>query len=556
MINEQAMKMLARGPAFCRPAPLLLRSRSAKAKAQARQRRRRSAAFPAAAAPSSSSDSSSFSSSSIAQMAPTDAFLLRGSPESIGGTRGSGNAESGPSRVDVVVLGVDHGDPDPLLGSFILSASPAAVVVETALCGRHGKETGTSLSLAEDGSGAGFGGGGGARWETKYCDEVAKSAASDRKGEGEEEEEEPHVVQCLSLAERLSSLPDSSPERTAFWQALSQHFAGEQLAYVASLSKGARVVFGDRPKRETVRRLAEDLSAADLDAAVAAQASSNTLECLTGSVAPPPPLGGGRYGRAYNVLVRERDAVICSVVAAEVEREMARRRRGRGSGESVETDIDDASSSSASTSTSFAPSHYPSFSDPRPILVVVGKWHLEGVRSLWESGEWRRVLEDEEAAAAAEAMPEEGAGGGGGGKHLASSPARRHVSLSAAEDLGLRRALVDELLWTTATAGSAEEVDPEAFGGAFINKGETGEEEREEEKAQRAFALTTELYGTARMQLALLDSRSEFDAVVSGWRCDFWEVVEPLRAVRAANGGRGFDEVLVMSLRGLNFIFG
>ena len=58
------------------------------------------------------------------------------------------------------------------------------------------------------------------------------------------------------------------------------------------------------------------------------------------------------------------------------------------------------------------------------------------------------------------------------------------------------------------------------------------------------------------MQLALLDSRQQFDAVVSGWRCDFWEEVAPVRNVRAANGGRGFfgdDEIL--ALRGLNYIF-
>ena len=183
------------------------------------------------------------------------------------------------------------------------------------------------------------------------------------------------------------------------------------------------------------------------------------------------------------------------------------------------------------------------------------------MRSLWESGEWRSVLE-EEAKEAEEAMRSD-----------APFPAR-HPSLSAAEDLGLRRALVDELLRSTATAESAEEVDPEAFGGALVAIGGRwaaggggeedgavggeggGDEEEEEAAARAAYALTAELYGTARMQLALLDSRSQFDAVVSGWQCDFWEAVEPVRSVRAANGGKGFlDEgELIAELRGLNYI--
>ena len=465
-------------------------------------------------------------------------MLLR-EPESSSESIESSELTSEKEEIAVVVVGVDHGDPDPSLGSFVLSSSPAAVVVETSLCARHGAETGTTLSLnLEDGS-AGFGGG--SRWEASSGEEEQEKTKSPF-----EDQEEPHVAQCLSLAERLSSLPQGSPEKTAFWNALSMHFAGEQLAYVAALSTGARLVFGDRPKRETVRRLLCDLTAADLDQAVAAQAASNTLESITHSVAPPPPLGGGGFGKAYDVLVRERDATICSVVAKEVDRERRRRAALRNAGS--ETDDDDGASSSSSTSTSFpaSPSAPPSASPPRHIVVVVGKWHLEGVRSLWESGEWRGALEEEEAAAA-----------GGDDPRPRSPP--RHPSLSASEDLGLRRALVDELLRSTATAESAEEVDPAAFGGAFIkNGGGEGDDDHDDEAAARAaYNLTTELYGTARMQLALLDSRSQFDSVVSGWRCDFWEEMGAVRSVRAANGGKGFfdEEELVERLRALNFIF-
>lgn len=472
-------------------------------------------------------------------MAPSGAVLLCSPPASISaesdGSSFDNAAAAATATSTVVVVGVDHGDLDPSLGAFVLSSRPAAVVVETALCARHGAETGNCLSLSEeDEESAGFGGGG--RWETSDGEQMKPLSPF------EAAEEEPHVAQCLGLALRLAALPEGSPERTAFWQALSQHFAGEQLAYVAALSTGSRLVFGDRPKRETVRRLCGRLSAAELDRAVAAQAARNTLESLTGGIAPPPnPSDGGGFGRAYDVLVRERDAAICAAVAREVEREEARAVRARGGGGGESDDDDDDASSSSSVSTSFPLSSSnaskSSSSSTRPIVVVVGKWHLEGVRSLWESGEWRSVLEREQAEA------------------QTLLPAR-HPSLSAAEDLGLRRALVDELLSSTATAESAEEVDPEAFGGAFVVNGE-GDSEAEEAAARAAYALTAELYGTARMQLALLDSRAQFDAVVSGWRCDFWEAVGPVRGVRAANGGKGFfdERELVEKLRTLNFIF-
>lgn len=41
-----------------------------------------------------------------------------------------------------------------------------------------------------------------------------------------------------------------------------------------------------------------------------------------------------------------------------------------------------------------------------------------------------------------------------------------------------------------------------------------------------------------------------------GWRCDMWEVLAPVRAVRPLNGGPGFDRDLVLDLRTLNFEIG
>lgn len=41
--------------------------------------------------------------------------------------------------------------------------------------------------------------------------------------------------------------------------------------------------------------------------------------------------------------------------------------------------------------------------------------------------------------------------------------------------------------------------------------------------------------------------------VCSGWKCDMWEVLRPLRDVRLRFGGPGYDESLAWELRQLYF---
>jgi len=50
-------------------------------------------------------------------------------------------------------------------------------------------------------------------------------------------------------------------------------------------------------------------------------------------------------------------------------------------------------------------------------------------------------------------------------------------------------------------------------------------------------------------------SKEQLAKVCSGWKCDPWELLEPLRKVRVANGGPGYDLELIESLRTLNFEF-
>jgi hypothetical protein len=58
---------------------------------------------------------------------------------------------------------------------------------------------------------------------------------------------------------------------------------GEQLAYIAALAVGAALVYGDRPKADTYKRLRTVPSIADLDRAFGLQARELALACIGSS---------------------------------------------------------------------------------------------------------------------------------------------------------------------------------------------------------------------------------------------------------------------------------
>ena len=66
-----------------------------------------------------------------------------------------------------------------------------------------------------------------------------------------------------------------------------------------------------------------------------------------------------------------------------------------------------------------------------------------------------------------------------------------------------------------------------------------------------ACGVTMEIYGSTRMLLAVLPL-SELEAVCSGWSCDMWDVLAPLREVRPVNGGSGCEVELALDLRMLH----
>ena len=148
------------------------------------------------------------------------------------------------------------------------------------------------------------------------------------------------------------------------------------------------------------------------------------------------------------------------------------------------------------------------------VVGVVGASHIPGMSKLWESQSWSNIAND--AVTAPTTRPED----------------------ERPESFGVRRALFDGVIRLTCRADVTYD--------AAMTLGPPPPESMD------AYELTSELYGSTRMLLATL-TREQLKQVCSGWRCDPWDFLEPLRNVRPCNGGPGYDEELVMHLRTLNF---
>lgn len=185
------------------------------------------------------------------------------------------------SCAPVYLFGVEHGEPQTYISRHILSARPAAVVVETALSPGHGESPGNVISPSSS------------SWA-----EVAADG---------------YLRMFSQLAYRIGRA-DTEAERLRLWEALEEGsgFAGEQLAYVAALAVDADLVYGDRPKRTTFERLYCLTTLADLDQAFGLAAWYNYLEQLSDG----PPDRGQVYRDSVfeRIMIHERDAVLCDTL--------------------------------------------------------------------------------------------------------------------------------------------------------------------------------------------------------------------------------------------------
>jgi len=348
----------------------------------------------------------------------------------------------------IALFGTVHADTsDTRIGDFIIENRPKTVVVETAINPTHGDATGNTVSLE----------GALATKEDPLADRQTFGMAA--------------VAARLRDAERDDGILVRDNET---WREMveSSIVYSEQLAYVAAMSVEAGLVFGDRPKTTTYRRMLCCPSVADLDAAFAIQCWSNYHDLFSTT-----QLEKTSDVLTEKVLFQERDAVLLK-------------------------SLHDASVQAGEGNT---------------VVGVVGASHVPGMANLWESNSW--------AAIAAQAV---------------EVPAAIDAVDESPEQFGIRRALFDAVIRMTCR----EDVSMDAA----MTLGPPPDE------AMEAYLLTSELYGTSRMLLAML-SKEQLAKVCSGWKCDPWELLEPLRKVRVANGGPGYDLELIESLRTLNFEF-
>ena len=344
----------------------------------------------------------------------------------------------------IALFGTVHADTtDTRIGDFIVEHRPKTVVVETAINASHGEATGNTIDL-DSALGA------------------VNDPLADRQTFGMAS-----IAARLRDAERAETPTPIQESET--WRDLvdSNMVYSEHLAYVAAMSVGAGLMFGDRPKMVTYRRMLCCPSLADLDAAFAIQCWSNYHDLLSDTA-----LEKTSDVLTEKILFQERDAVLLK-------------------------SLHEASVNAGKGST---------------IVGVVGAAHVPGMGKLWDSNSWKDI------SAQAVQVPDP----------IDEDP----------RQFGIRRALFDAVIRLTCR----EDVSMDAA----MTLGPPPAE------AMDAYELTSELYGTTRMLLATLP-RERLEKVCSGWRCDPWDFLEPLRNVRVANGGPGYDLELIENLRTLNF---
>jgi|APGre2960657444_1045066.scaffolds.fasta_scaffold00830_11 hypothetical protein len=175
-----------------------------------------------------------------------------------------------PGEAEVHLFGVEHLSLRPEVGDFILLNAPASVVVETALSAAHGERCGTRLTAEELSA------------SPEEWHRIALNIGA-------------HLQSQLSDVEQATDAP--------LWSEVRDSAPAEQVALVAALTVSSTLVYGDRPKEVTFRRLAA-CSASQLDASFCRQASSNFAS-----------LHGGEWDVEGEdvfdeVVLRERDRVL------------------------------------------------------------------------------------------------------------------------------------------------------------------------------------------------------------------------------------------------------
>ena len=344
----------------------------------------------------------------------------------------------------IVMFGVSHLEEGAFdAAEYILSRKPALVVVETAVTSEHGDATGNVCNFEQGVS--------------------AMMVDAENAPEA--------LVFVTRLAGALKGELEPIAESPQ-WESMKAQLPPEVLVYAAAFAVGASVVYGDRPKAVTYRRLMASPTLAELDSTFAKQSERNYRLLLPND----HPIASKANERTHDcferIIIDERDTVLASTI-----RECA---------DKVE--------------------------EGQKVVAVVGVDHVEGIS---------RIIGDkvEDQTAYEQAMKTPG-----------GTPDALGVRIALTQRLmGLRcaPALVDDVMRT---------LNPDV--GSLQGQDATD------------FELVSEVYSSARMLMACVEDKEVLDAVIGGFKCDFSEdVLAPIRAVRPCNGGKGYSDEIIDSLR-------
>ena len=170
-------------------------------------------------------------------------------------------------------------------GEFILRTRPACVVLETAMSAQFGTATGNLLT-AQDA-------------DAQRSDQVM-------------------LRMLFAMSDALSRHAD--PLVSDEWKQIKGQIPCEQLGAVAGLAVGAALMYGDRPKATTYRRLMHCCTTEELDASFGRRSARNMRDLLsalgvsTSDVSDIAEVASGATGTADSVervLLTEREAVLC-----------------------------------------------------------------------------------------------------------------------------------------------------------------------------------------------------------------------------------------------------
>lgn len=197
----------------------------------------------------------------------------------------------------VTLFGVSHMTNNFEAAEHILRTKPRSVVVETALCKEHAAARGTVFNFAEIFAAIHIGGQDNAEESLQFITRVAHQ---------------------LRLEGKETSVPLwESP----FWAHMKTQLPAEPLVYAAAFSVDARLVFGDRPKETTYRRLVSCPTLGELDETFGNQSARNYRLLLPEGhpeATIPPPAEGDVF---ETVCITERDAILTHTIREEAERD-------------------------------------------------------------------------------------------------------------------------------------------------------------------------------------------------------------------------------------------